>query len=255
MASAFSGAAKGGNVLAISMKVLKTALIATGIGVIVVALGSLIAYFQKSGEGADRFAKILAQVKSVFNNVIERIMQLGEGLFDIFSGKFKEGWEKMRTAFKGIGEEIKEDWKAAGSLADAEDALEDREIALITSLEERRAKIAELRLQAKEETEDQKKKLSLLKEAEALTRSVYGDQISLEKERLRIMQDKLAISAKDPTDEQRKEIARAGSKDKQLTQGAGTGPERDNPGKEGALLRQLMRRLPWKRKKRSSFNN
>jgi hypothetical protein len=141
MASAFKGAAKGGDILAISSKFLKIALVSTGIGAIVVGLGSLIAYFTKSGEGADRFARILAQVKSVFNNVIDRIMQLGKGLFDIFSGKFKQGWEEMTTAFKGMGEEIKEDWKAAGQLADAEDKLDDREIDLLNSLEKRRTKV------------------------------------------------------------------------------------------------------------------
>ena len=207
MSSALTGAAKGGNVMAIAMKVLKAALISTGIGALVVALGSLIAYFTKSGEGADRFAKILAQLKSVFNNLIERIVQFGGGLADIFTGKFKEGVEQMRTAFRGMGDEIKEDWKAAGQLADAEDALEDREIALITSLEERRAKVAELRLQAKEEQEDNKKKLSYLEEASALTKGVYADQISLETERLRIMKEQLAISAKDPTDDQRRAVA------------------------------------------------
>jgi hypothetical protein len=207
LGSAFNGTAKGGEALAIAMKVLKVAMISTGIGAIVVALGSLMAYFQKSGEGADRFAKILSQVKSVINNVVERIVAFGGGLADIFSGKFTQGWEKMRDAFKGFGTEVKEDWKAAGALADAEDALEDRGIALINSLEERRAKVAELRLQAKEETEDQNKKLSLLKQAESVIRSVYGDQVSLEKERLRIMNERLAISAKDPTDDQRREVA------------------------------------------------
>jgi hypothetical protein len=202
-----TGAAKGGNILAISLKTLKVALISTGIGAIVVLLGSVIAYFQKSGEGADKFAKILMQMKSVLNNVVERLVAFGEGVVDIFSGRFKEGAEKMRTAFKGIGKEIVEDWKAAGDLADREDALEDKEIALINSLEERRAKIAELRLQAKEETEDQQKRLALLKDAEKLIKGVYGDQISIEKERLSIMKEKLAIQAKDPTDEQRKEIA------------------------------------------------
>jgi hypothetical protein len=207
MGQSFRGAAKGGDIMAISMKFLRVALISTGIGAIVVALGSLVAYFQKSGEGADKFAKILAQVKSVINNVIDRLAIFGKGVYEIATGKFRQGWETMKGAFKGIGDEIKEDWKAAGDLADRLDALEDREIALITSLEERRAKAAELRLLAKEETEDQKKKLDYLNQAASLYKSVYADQVSVERERLAIMKEQLAISAKDPTDEQRKEVA------------------------------------------------
>jgi hypothetical protein len=122
------------------------------------------------------------------------------------TGKFKQGWEDMSTAFKGMGTEIKEDWKAAGDLADRLDTLEDKEIALINSLEERKAKIAELRLQAKEETEDMNKKVKMLNDAEKLIRSVYGDQISLEKERLAIMKEQLAMQTSDPTDEQRRSV-------------------------------------------------
>lgn len=207
LGESFKGAAKGGQTLTIGLKVLKTALVATGIGAIVVLLGSVIAYFQKSGEGADKFAKVLAQLKSVLNNIVERLVAFGKGIVDFFSGKFKQGVEEMGKAFKGMGNEIKEDWKAAGALADREDALEDREIALTNSLEERRAKVAELRLQAKEEMEDQKKKLDLIKQAEGLIKSVYGDEIGIEQERLAIMKEKLALQTKDPTDEQRREVA------------------------------------------------
>lgn len=216
LGQSFKAAATSSGALSAALKILKFALVATGIGAIIVLLGSVIAYFQKTGEGADKFAKILMQIKSVVNNVIERFAVFGKGIWELMTGKFKQGWETMRSAFKGIGDEIKEDWKAAGDLADREDALEDREIALINSLEERRAKSAELRLMAKEEQEDQKKKLDLLNQAEALTKSVFGDQISLERERLAIMKEKLAIQTSDPTDEQNREIAEQEAKINQL---------------------------------------
>jgi len=200
-------AAGGANKLSIALKVLKVALLATGVGALVVALSSVVVYFTKSGEGADKFAKIMMQIRSAIDTVVERLVRFGGGLVDIFSGKFRSGWEQMKTAFQGIGKELVEDWKHAGALADAEDALEDREIGLINSLEERRAKVAELRRQAREELEDNKKKLTLLGEAEKLIKSVYGDEIGLEQERLRIMKEKLALQTSDPTDEQRREVA------------------------------------------------
>lgn len=206
-AQSFAAAASGGNKLTIALHAVKSAIVATGFGAIIVALGSIIAYFSKTGEGADKFARILSQVKSVVDNVIDRLATFGKGLWEIMTGRFREGWETMKNAFKGIGEEIKNDWKAAGELADREDVLEDKEIALINSLEERRAKAAELRLMAKEEIEDNHKKLSLLNEAERIIKSVYADEISLEKERLAIMKERLAMQASDPTDEQRREIA------------------------------------------------
>jgi len=207
LGSSFKGAASGGNTLAIAMKVLKVALISTGIGALVVALGSVAAYFTRSGEGADKFAKILAQIKSVINNVIERLILFGEALVDIVSFRFAEGWEKMKNAFKGMGEEIKEDWKAAGDLATREDELEDREIDLITTLEARRQKIAELREEAKNLDLTERERLGKLKEAESIARTVYADQVKLERDRLAIMKEKLALQSKDPTDEQRREVA------------------------------------------------
>lgn len=205
--SSLIAAAKGGDIASISMKVLKFALISTGLGAIIVVLGTIIAYFTKTGEGADKFAKILAQVKSVVNNVIDRLAVFGKGLMNILSGNFRKGWQEMTGAFKDLGTEIKEDWKAAGALADRYEALEDKEIALIASLEARRAKAAELRLQAKEEIEDQRKKMSLLEEAKTLYNSIYKDQIGLEKERLAIMKEQLAIATSDQLDEQNRALA------------------------------------------------
>lgn len=216
LGQSFMGAAKGGNVLAIAMKALRVALISTGIGAIVVALGSLAAYFTKSGEGADKLAVALAQIKSVINNVIDRAAILGKGLLQIVTGKFKEGWETMKSAVKGFGDEIKEDWKAAGELAKREDELYNKETKLIVSLEERRAKMEELRLKAKDldltETERQK----ALQDAMAIAQGMMNDEIALETERLNIMKEKLAVQAKDPTDEQLREIAEQEAKIAQL---------------------------------------
>ena len=196
------GVAAGGKKASIAMNLFKTALIGTGIGAIVVALGSLITYFQKSGEGADKFAKILAQVKSVFDNVIERLVQFGAGLADIFSGNVKEGLSKIGDAFKGIGKEIKEDWKASGELAEEWNKLEDTETALLLTTEERRQKIAELREEAAREGITQREKLALLQEAEDLTKKMYADQVALEQKRLELMSKQESLKANDLTAEQ-----------------------------------------------------
>lgn len=216
LGQSFMGAAKGGNVLAIAMKALRVALISTGIGAIVVALGSLAAYFTKSGEGADKLAVALAQIKSVINNVIDRAAILGKGLLQIVTGKFKEGWEIMKSAVKGFGDEIKEDWKAAGELAKREDELYNKETKLIVSLEERRAKMEELRLKAKELGLTEIEKQKALQDAMAIAQGMMNDEIALETERLNIMNEKLKVQAKDPTDEQLREIAEQEAKIAQL---------------------------------------
>lgn len=200
---AASGSAKA---FSIAMNVVKTALISTGIGALIVALGSLIAYFKSSGEGADRLAVIMAKLRSVVDNIVDRFRIFGGGLADIFSGKFVSGWQQLKDAFSGIGAEIKEDWKLAGDLAKAEDALYDKETALILSLEQRKQKVAELREESRNLELTEQERLKKVQEAEAIIRTIYADQADLEKERLRIMKEKLAIQNSDPTDEQNREI-------------------------------------------------
>lgn len=203
----FIAAATGADVLSLASKLLKWTLTATGIGALVVLLGSVAAYFMKSAEGGGKFAKILAEIKAVFNDVIERFVIFGKGVAEMATGKFKQGWTDMKEAFKGIGDEIKEDVKQAGLLAEAEEALKKKEIDLIVSLSARKAKYAELREKAKEESTDIHDKMDLLKQAETLNKGIFADEISQENERLRIMKANLALQTKDPTLDQQREIA------------------------------------------------
>lgn len=216
LGQSFNAASKGGNILALTMKVLRTALISTGIGALIVALGSLASYFKGTGEGADKFRVIMAQLRSVIDNLVDRLQSFGSGLVDIFSGRFKDGIEKIRGAFKGMGAEIKEDWKASKDLANAENELYRRETALITSLDERRQKMEELRLAARDQDKTLQEQQAAQAEAMRLLKSMTEDELSVEQERLRIMQEKLKISASDPTREQLREIAEQEAKINQI---------------------------------------
>ena len=207
LGQSFNAAAKGGKVLTLAMNVLKVALISTGIGALIVALGSLISYFKGTGEGADKFRVIMAQLRSVIDNLVDRLQSFGAGLVDIFSGRFRDGVEKIRGAFKGMGEEIKEDWRLAKDLADRENELYRMETQLITSLEERRQKVEELRLAARDLTATDQEQLAAQKQAIEIRKSIMNDELAVERERLAIMEEKLRISASDPTREQLREIA------------------------------------------------
>jgi len=216
LSQSFKAGASGGNKFAIAMKVVKLALISTGIGALVVALGSVVAYFSKAGRGADQFAVIMARIRSVIDNVLARLAAFGEGMVLIVSGKFQEGWTRMKEAVKGFGEELKEDWKAAGDLAKREDELYDRETKLITSLEERKQKIEELRLKAKDLDLTESERQKALQDAMGITQGMIEDEVALEADRLAIIKEKLALASKDPTDEQLREIAEQEAKLSQI---------------------------------------
>lgn len=68
-----------------SMKTLKGAIAATGIGALLVAFGSLIAYFKSSEEGSRKLAIATETLSLLFGKLMEFASRLGEGLVNTFS--------------------------------------------------------------------------------------------------------------------------------------------------------------------------
>ena len=127
-------AAATGNV-STGMKVLRGAIIATGIGALVVVLGSLIAYFTSTQEGIDKVNKVLTPLKVVFQTLIGVVQNFGKylleaithpkqmliDLLDFLKGQFMNRLNGMIDIFKGIGKiitgDIKEGIKQVGEAA------------------------------------------------------------------------------------------------------------------------------------------
>lgn len=127
-------AAATGNV-STGMKILRGAIIATGIGALVVVLGSLIAYFTSTQEGIDKVNKVLTPLKVVFQTLIGVVQNFGKylleaithpkqmliDLLDFLKGQFMNRLNGMIDVFKGIGKiitgDIKEGIKQVGEAA------------------------------------------------------------------------------------------------------------------------------------------
>ena len=87
-----------------ALKFLKVALISTGIGAIVVALGALIAGFASTQRGVDAFTKVLRPLKALFDVFIGFIQDTALGTFD----KLKEVLSNPKEAIIALGTAIKE---------------------------------------------------------------------------------------------------------------------------------------------------
>ena len=127
-------AAATGNV-STGMKILRGAIIATGIGALVVVLGSLIAYFTSTQEGIDKVNKVLTPLKVVFQTLIGVVQNFGKylleaithpkqmliDLLDFLKGQLMNRLNGMIDIFKGIGKiitgDIKEGIKQVGEAA------------------------------------------------------------------------------------------------------------------------------------------
>lgn len=77
----------------------KIAIASTGIGLLLVALVGLIAYFKTSQEAADRFAKVFGGLNQVFNFFIKSVAFIGENLVKAF--------DNPKQAIINLGESIK----------------------------------------------------------------------------------------------------------------------------------------------------
>tara|TARA_R110002012_G_scaffold146876_1_gene305194 strand:+ start:53 stop:1840 length:1788 start_codon:yes stop_codon:yes gene_type:complete len=81
---------------------LKLAMAGTGIGLLIVAVLSLKAAFTSSEEGQNKFAKIMAVIGSVTDNVIDLFADLGEVIIKAFENPqeaVKKLWEFIKTNF------------------------------------------------------------------------------------------------------------------------------------------------------------
>jgi len=108
---------KGGVKIVInSFKTLKGAIAATGIGLLVIALGSLVAFFTKTQKGVDLLDQAMAGLGAAVDVIIDRISGFGESIMKFFSGDFSGAVEGMTKTFSGLGDEIVREAKAAADL-------------------------------------------------------------------------------------------------------------------------------------------
>lgn len=191
--TAFRGMVSGAKSGVVAMKSLKFAIAATGIGILVLAVASLITYFTQTQRGADLVKKAFSAIGATVSVLVDRISGFGEGLALIFSGKYKEGADKLKASMQGIGAEIVKESKAAWDLQDALQAVEDREISLIKVNARKKASIESLRLAAEDETKSQKERADALRQAMELQNEISDSEIAIAKERARISQEQLNL--------------------------------------------------------------
>ena len=134
-APAMNAAAVATSKTSLAMKILRGAVISTGIGALVVALGSLIAYFTSTQEGIDKVNKVLTPLKVLFQTLWGVVQNVGKALVEAFThpkqllldlGKFMQEQIINRAtaiidAFKGVGNiltgNVKEGIKQVGDAA------------------------------------------------------------------------------------------------------------------------------------------
>ncbi len=112
-----------------AMNVLKGAFSAIGIGAILTAFGSLIAYFKSTEAGADKLAKIMRIVGAVFGEVTKTVATLGGYLFDAGEALF-DFVQGADIASKSTDDYKKSVIELGAEIADLQDRIEELTITL-----------------------------------------------------------------------------------------------------------------------------
>lgn len=166
------------------LKLLRVALVSTGIGVLVVALGSLVSYFAKTQKGIELANKLMASLGATVNVLVDRVSKFGSVLVNLFSGNFKQAGEDAKAVFKGIGDEIVEETKRAWELADVLNEIDKREVMLSMSRAANRAEIEKLKKAADDTTLSTEERIKAAEKAAKIEQDDLKIQTKLAEARL-----------------------------------------------------------------------
>lgn len=176
-----------------AFKALKIAIASTGIGLLLVAFGSLITFFTETQRGADKIKQAFAGVRAAVSAITDRISGLGESLTKLFTGDWRGALDGAKDAFKGLGDEIREEVTAAIELEKALQRIKDREIDLIISNAKLRKAIAEDRLLAEDRTKTMEERLAALDRVLKAEDDLLNQRLEIAREEARISQDQINL--------------------------------------------------------------
>ena len=114
--TAFKGTLKG---VTGGFKSLRVAILSTGIGALILAVGALTAAFTGSEEGQNKFAKIMTVIGALTGNLVDLLADLGEGIISVFENPKKAILDFASSFKEFITDRIQGTIEGFGLLGDA----------------------------------------------------------------------------------------------------------------------------------------
>ena len=221
LTGSLGGATKGFNAMRI-------AIIATGIGALVLGIISLGKAFTSSEEGQNKFAKIMTRISVITGNVSDVLARIGKTLMSVgkvigtvLTGDFKNlggaiddlknNFSEVTEKVKNFGEETRKELQLANQIADDRAKADKLERQLILDRAEATRKFNELREKAADkENVSIEDRIAALKEAGRIEEEITLKEI--EAARIRFEAKKLENSLSDSTKEDLDEEAQLQAK-------------------------------------------
>lgn len=166
------------------VKLLGTTMLGLGIGLLLVALASLVSWFTKTQKGVEAANKIMAALGATINVIIDRASKLGSALVNLFTGNFKKAGEDAKAIFSGIGKEIADETKQAWELAEVLNEIDKKEVMLSMSRAANRAEIEKLKKAADDQTLSTQERIKAAEKAAEIEKKDLEIQTELAEARL-----------------------------------------------------------------------
>ena len=182
---------------------IKAGILSTGIGALLIAFGTLTTYFTSTKRGADQLSVIFAGLGAVVNVLRDRVVKVGESLFNIFDQPFIKTLKDIKSAFTGITTEMTIEAAVMMNLETRVKALRDAEVEFTVQRAETRKEIEKARLLAEDETKTQEVRIAALKTALDLETKTVDKELELAKEKVAI-QEKQQTTAENKAEADKK---------------------------------------------------
>lgn len=165
--SGFKGMLAGARAQIAAMGVLKAAVLATGIGALLLAFAAIGNYLTKTEEGAQKLKVIMSQVGAAISVVFDRVIEYYKMLYKIVTLDFTGAAESAKAAFSGFGDELEREVIAAGKLTQALYEIKEAEDDLLIARAKQNKALVEKRELLEDENLSIDAKIALLKEVSA----------------------------------------------------------------------------------------
>jgi len=173
---------------------IKAGIMSTGIGVLIIAFGTLMTWLTKTKVGAEVLDQAFSAIGAVVNVIVDRISQFAGAVGKLFSGDIKGALTGMKGAFSDIGDEILADVSAAIKLEQRLQSLRDNERDFSIVRAQTRQEIQKARLDALDESKTAEERLAALQIANDLELETTRTAIELQKEKVGIQEQTMELS-------------------------------------------------------------
>ena len=205
--SKFNGLKAGLKGVINSFKTLRVAIIATGIGALLIAVVALGQAFTRSEEGQNKFAKILGVIGSVVGNLLDLLTDLGESIISVFKNpkqalkdfaklikenivnRFEGLLELVPKLGKAVGLLFKGEFSAAGKVAaDAVGKVTLGVDSITDSVGEAIEKVKEFSAEVSKDAANAARIADLRAEADRLDRKLIVDRAKADRDRATLLE-------------------------------------------------------------------